>query len=515
MSRSTTGRNAIACRGAARWSFLAAIVLLSVIALWLSRAPLPPHLAPPRVVAKAPPKVAVWLTTNDRRLRLQREPDLLPDPPPGADARPDIAIDTTRTFQTITGFGAALTDASAWLIHQRLDAAQRQVLLDDLFGPPPGLGLDILRVTIGASDFSKTQYTLDDMPKGKTDPDLQHFSFAPELVDVVPTLHAIRAVNPHLRIFASPWSAPPWMKSPDQFAGGMLYAMYEKVFAQYLLRVVDAYAAQGLPLWAITIQNEPSYRPWDYPGMLVDPVARARIIGRYLGPELAKRQPRTLILGWDHNWDQPGQPLKVLGNAAARPYIGGIAWHCYGGEPSAQSEVHDAYPDKGAWLTECSGGGWMQHGELLWLARKVLTGSLRNWARGVVYWNLALDEKHGPHSGGCGNCSGLVTIDAKTGAVSRTDEYYAFAHFSRFVLPGAQRVWSNATGGGLDNVAFRNAHDGTLVLVAVNSSQWARAISVVQDAMAFHYTMPAESVATFVWQPRAVRSARPVTKVKP
>jgi glucosylceramidase len=193
----------------------------------------------------------------------------------------------------------------------------------------------------------------------------------------------------------------------------------------------------------------------------------------------------------------------MLANPEVARYIDGVAWHCYQGSPYTQGQVHRAFPKKDTYITECSGGDWesSKNGELLWFARDLLLAGLRNWARGVVYWNLALDEQHGPHLGGCDACKGVVTIDSHTGEVSRNDEYYAIAHFSRFVLPGAVRVGSNATNKGLDNVAFQNAPDGSVVLVMVNSNTQPRLVVVKQDETRFQYTLPAQSVATFVWDP--------------
>jgi glucosylceramidase len=195
-----------------------------------------------------------------------------------------------------------------------------------------------------------------------------------------------------------------------------------------------------------------------------------------------------------------------LADPDASRYVDGIAWHCYRGIASAQSEVHRAFPKKDAYITECSGGDWeaTKNGELLWFARDLLLAGIRHWARGVVYWNLALDEQHGPHFGGCDACKGVVTIDSHTGEVSRNDEYYAFAHFSRFVLPGAFRVGSGDPDKGLANVAFQNASDGSVVLVMVNSKAEARSVSVMQGETRFQYTMPPQSVATFVWDPEQV-----------
>ncbi|BFI97289.1 MAG: glucosylceramidase [Rhodanobacter sp.] len=479
--------------------------LLTACALAALRVPLRLLPTPALLIPALPdtPQVQLWLSTQDRRLRLARQPDISATvADTDADApKADIVVDSSRTFQSIVGFGAAMTDASAWLVRHRLGNMQRLVFMSEMFGPPPGLNLNMLRVTIGASDFSLQPYTLDDMPAGQSDPGLDHFNLAPVMQDTVPALREALTINPQLRIIASPWSAPAWMKSNDSLIGGTLQPQYEAVYAQYLARYVDAMRGQGVPIWALTVQNEPAFQPLTYPGMLLPADARARIIGQYLGPALASRQPRTLILGWDHNWDAPEQPLAVLGDDDARRYIDGVAWHCYAGNPSAQTRVHHAYPRKDAYLTECSGGDWSsaRNGELLFFVRDVLLTSLRNWARGVVYWNLALDENHGPHSGGCANCKGMVVINSKTGAVHRNDEYYAFAHFSRFVLPGAVRVWSTDTGPDIHNVAFRNADDGSIVLVVANGRRQASRLVIAQDKLSFDYTMPPESVATFVW----------------
>ncbi|MFZ0872228.1 MAG: glycoside hydrolase family 30 beta sandwich domain-containing protein, partial [Rhodanobacter sp.] len=380
---------------------------------------------------------------------------------------------------------------------------QRGALLQELFGPAPGLNLNMMRLTIGASDFSLQQYTLDDLPAGEVDPQLQHFNVAFNLRDVIPMTREALSVNPQLRIIATPWSAPAWMKISENLLGGELLEKFESTYADYLVKYVDTYRKYGIPIFALTVQNEPGFIPLTYPSMDLPLSTRARIIAQYLGPALASRKPRTLILDWDHNWDEPEQPLSMLANPDVARYIDGVAWHCYQGSPYTQGQVHRAFPKKDTYITECSGGDWesSKNGELLWFARDLLLAGLRNWARGVVYWNLALDEQHGPHLGGCDACKGVVTIDSRTGDVSRNDEYYAIAHFSRFVLPGAVRVESNATDKGIDNVAFQNVPDGSVVLVMVNSNTVARRIVVKQDETRFQYTLPPQTVATFVWDP--------------
>lgn len=261
------------------------------------------------------PDVSEWVSTADRRLQLAPQPDVpfVATPP----AHPDVVIDTQRTYQTIVGFGAALTDASAWLLRNKLGEQRRAAVLRELFGPPPGLNFNMLRLTIGASDFSLKPYTLDDLPRGGTDPTLRHFNVADNLRDVIPTTREILAIDPQLQIVASPWSAPGWMKSSGSLIGGALLEEYEPVFAAYLVRYLDAYRSYGIPIFALTLQNEPNFVPKTYPGMELTAEARTRIISQYLGPMLATRRPPTVILGWDHNWDEPQQPLSVLGDPDA------------------------------------------------------------------------------------------------------------------------------------------------------------------------------------------------------
>ena len=493
-------------RGALSWLAVSSIALVTGLALCL------PHMCTPEkaiVAASKPapikasvlPAVQVWLSTADRKLRLVRQSDLamatreaLPD---------DVIIDTQATYQSMVGFGAAITDSSAWLIQHRISSVQRHALLRELFGPPPSLNMAMTRLTIGASDFSLHYYTMDDMPAGKVDPSLAHFNVTANLQDVIPTVQEALSVNPQLRIIASPWSAPAWMKNSDNLITGELLEPFESLYANYLVKYVEAYSGYGIPIFALTVQNEPAFEPETYPGMGMPAAARARFIGQYLGPTLARRAPKTGILEWDHNWDEPQEPLDVLADPEVARYVDGVGWHCYQGTPSTQSEVHRAHPKKDVYITECSGSDWesARNGELLLFARDVLLAGIRQWARGVVYWNVALDEQHGPHVGGCELCKGVVTVDSHTGKVSRNDEYYAFAHFSRFVLPGDVRVGSTETDLKLNNVAFQNPTDGSLVLVVVNSHVDARDISVKEGQTGFQYTMPPQSVATFVWNP--------------
>lgn len=453
--------------------------------------------------------VQAWVTRADQSLLLARAADTAFSTSAPADI--NIDVDASVRYQSMVGFGAAITDASAWLIQNRLSGTQRTALMEELFGRGTGIGLSFTRLTIGASDFSRTHYTLDDMPAGQTDDALAHFSIDPLRADVLPTVKSALALNPRLAVMASPWSAPAWMKangsltrSPDPAVKGTLRPQAYDAFARYLVKFADAMRAEGVPLHALTAQNEPHYEPPDYPGMLLDPAARATLVGQHLGPLLAQRASAPRLLDWDHNWDDPNSPLSVLADPVARPFVTGVAWHCYAGNVSAQTQVHNAYPDKETYFTECSGGQWapVWSDNLLWNVRTLVIGATRNWARGVLLWNLALDENHGPHLGGCTNCRGVVTINSTTGAVTRNVEYYALAHASRFVRPDAQRIDSSTAVNGLDSVAFRNADDGSIVLIVANSAGAARSVSVRQAGQAFAYSLDAGSVATFVWTPK-------------
>lgn len=441
----------------------------------------------------------MWVTTGDQQKLLSREPDVAFSARDTAGV-PTIAVDDSASYQEMVGFGASITDASAMLVN-RLPPERHEALLRELFHPDSGIGLSFTRLTIGASDFSPRHYSYDDMPRGRRDPTLARFSIDSDRSDRLPVVQRALAINPQLKVMASPWSAPGWMKTSGSLIKGSLRPDAFGPFAEYFRRYIEAYRAEGVPIYAITIQNEPHFEPADYPGMRVDPPARARFIGAYLGPLFAREQIPTLILDWDHNWDEPNSPLQVLADSVARRYIAGVAWHCYGGEVSAQGKVHDAFPAKDAYFTECSGGEWAPKfaDNLVWTVRTLIIGSTRNWARGVLLWNLALDEHYGPHKGGCGNCRGVVTIHSQSGAITRNDEYYSLAHASRFVRPGARRIESSTGVAGLESVAFRNP-DSSTVLIVVNTAPEERRFNVAAGGKSLVHALPAGAVATLRWR---------------
>jgi len=445
--------------------------------------------------------VEAWVTTGDKTKLLARAPNVRFTDGEQNGVPTRIDVDTAIAYQEMVGFGAAITDASAWLIQTRLSPAQREALLQDLFGRPTGIGLSFTRLTIGASDFSRTHYSLDDVPAGQSDPSLSRFSIDANRSDVLPVVKRALAINRALEVMASPWSAPAWMKTTGSLIKGTLRTDAYPAFANYLRRYVQSYEAEGVPIFAITLQNEPHFEPENYPGMRLTPAQRADVIGNHVGPLFERSGVTTRILDWDHNWDEQASPLAVLEDSSARRYVNGVAWHCYAGDVAAQTPVHDAYPEKDVYFTECSGGQWAPNwaDNLVWYTRTLIIGSTRGWAKGVLLWNLALDESHGPHLGGCGDCRGVVTINSKTGAVTRNEEYYALAHASRFVRTGARRIASTAAADSVETVAFRNT-DGSKVLIAVNAAKAERTFAVRCGNRSFRFTLPPGAVVTFRWQ---------------
>jgi glucosylceramidase len=401
------------------------------------------------------------------------------------------------------GFGAAITDASAELL-SRLPADKRRAIMAELFGRRNGgLGLSFTRLTVGASDFSRTHYSYDDTPGNAPDPGLKYFSIAPARRDVLPRVREALAINRQLKVMISPWSPPAWMKTSKSLIKGQLEPQYYRAFANYLARTIEALGREGVPVSMLTIQNEPDFEPGDYPGMRVNPPERAIIIGRYVGPTLRASGLKTQILDYDHNWDNPEMPLAVLGDPTARQYVSGVAWHCYEGDVPAQTPVHNAYPEKDAWETECSGGEWApKFGETLgWMTDKLIIGASNNWARGSLLWNLALDPQHGPHHGGCGDCRGVITIDPASGAITRNVEYYVLGHASPFVLPGAYRLGMTKRSDSVDAAAFLNP-DGSRVAI-LHRKTGAGPVSIALDGKRYLVTLPEGAVATVRWDARS------------
>ena len=412
-----------------------------------------------------------------------------------------ITVNDAVRYQRVEGFGASLTDSSAWLLANKLTTAQRNEWLERLFDPQKGIGLSLLRQPMGSSDFSLEDYTYDDVPAGESDPELKHFSIEKDQAYILPVLKEILAVNPNVRVIATPWSAPAWMKSSQSLIKGSLNPEAYPALANYFVNFVKAYLEAGVPIFAVMPQNEPLNIPADYPGLGMTPAEQADFVSTALGPAFHAAGLRTKIFIFDHNWNLMHFPIEVLSDPKTAAYVSGIATHCYGGNVAAQVELHERFPHLPIWMTECSGGDW-QKGNLLVEQARLIIHSMRNWSQTVILWNLALDQNHQPHLGGCTDCRGVLTVRREDAAseVVPTADFTALALASKFVRRGAERIASNTFGpDSLEDVAFQNS-DGSLVLLVLNSSSKPVAFNIAWGGKYAVYTLNGDSAATFVWQ---------------
>jgi glucosylceramidase len=442
-----------------------------------------------------PPTAQVWMSTADGTQKLVHHPDVPLVAPSDDPALPGIAVDEEATFQTMAGFGAAMTESSAWLLATKLSSDARHALLEQLFDPENGIGLSILRLPIGASDFSLSNFSYDD-----SGPPLDDFSLAHDQSWTMPMLKEIQQVNPALALVATPWSPPWWMKTTNSMVGGALRPTRRALHAAYLLRFVKAYQEQGLPITALSLQNEPYNLPQSAPGMYMAPEEQAELIKTYVGPLFAANGLATQLLVWDHNWEDVDYPKTVLADDAARAFVAGTAFHCYYGDPAVQDDLHAQHPDLDIWVTECSSGMWLGDDAGNFAAQaKLLIDATRHWARAVLRWNLALDENRGPQNHGCNACTGTVEIRQGDGQVTLSPEYYTLGHFARFVRAGARRVGSQSVGAPstVEHVAFVNP-DGSLVVIVHNPDATQVAAEVRSARGAFSYSLPPGGLATFV-----------------
>lgn len=443
----------------------------------------------------------VFLTRGDQIKLFNNEGKLLIKTV-GSTNWPVIVIDTAVRFQTIEGYGAALTGSSAYLLNRKMNALNRKTLLKDLFDPITGIGISYLRLTMGASDFSLSNFSYDDMAVGQNDFNLEHFNMSQDTLDVIPMAKEILEVYPEMTYLGSPWSPPGWMKTGGSMVGGSLRTDCYSTYANYFIKYIQAMGQEGIRIDAITPQNEPLYSTASYPCMDMQPNAQLDFIKDHLGPKFAAADIVAKIIIYDHNWDRPDYPITILNDPDAKQYIEGSGFHAYGGQVTAMSAVHDAYPDKSLYFTEISGGRWSPDfsENLMWFMQNIFIGTARNWSKNALLWNLALDQNDGPKNNGCGDCRGVVTINSITGQVTKNVEYYCLAHFAKFIRPGAERISTKIPQGltNIDAVSFQNT-DGTKVLVALNTGSENKIFSIKQSNNNMSYTLPAKSVVTIVW----------------
>lgn len=405
-----------------------------------------------------------------------------------------VEVNAREEYQVIDGFGASFTDSAAYLMNQVLNEPQREEVMQRLFDPQEGIGLSVLRQPMGASDYARTIYSYNDLPEGESDPGLTRFSIAHDEADIIPLLQRALALNPDIKLFASPWSAPGWMKTSGSMIAGQLKPEHYGAYAEYFVKYIQAFAGHGLPIYAVTPQNEPLYEPHHYPSMLMLPDTQAEFVREHLKPAFVRNGIESKILCYDHNWDRPDYPLDVLEQAGDS--VDGVAWHWYGGEPAAQSKVYRAVPGKEVHFTEGSGGEWIPPFEQAF-SNVMRTGIriLQNYSQSFILWNMALDELNGPTVPGFGKstCRGVVTVNQQSGTLEYTLDYYALAHFSKIIRPQAVRIGCQSGKDSVYAVAFRNP-DASIAALLFNDSEQAENVALKLDGgEALSFRMGAKS----------------------
>ena len=439
--------------------------------------------------------VEFWLTQSDQSALLQKQ-STKPSFGTRSNKYPVITVDETQLFQSIDGFGYTLTGGSAFVIN-KLNKLEKAKILRELFGNDENsISISYLRVSLGASDLNDRAFSYDDLGEGETDINLSRFDLGPDKADVIPLLKEILRINPKIKILASPWSPPVWMKDNNSSKGGSLQPKYYDVYAQYFVKYIRQMQAEGIRIDAITPQNEPLH-PGNNPSLLMTALQQAAFIRDSLGPAFQRAKIKTKIIIYDHNCDRPDYPIDILNDPKAKAFIDGSAFHLYRGNITALTTVRNAHPDKHLYFTEqytASNGNFGN--DLKWHLKNVVIGSTRNWSRNALEWNLANDAAFKPHTiGGCATCKGALTIE--NDQITRNVGYYIIAHASKFVPPGSVRIDSNISGD-LQNVAFKTPR-GKKVLIVENDGKETAAFNIAFKNKWATTSLSAGAVGTFVW----------------
>jgi glucosylceramidase len=447
--------------------------------------------------------VEVWITSSDEAgvvAGLEEQPNLAFSAD-AKDATATIEINDKNVYQQMEGGGAAFTDAAAWLIGEKLSAVQREKVMHRLFDPIGGIGLSFLRNPIGSSDLTREWYTYDDDADDRSDASLPHFSIDRDLAHVIPLTKFARKLNPRLTLMVNAWSPPAWMKSSGSLVAGGVLPQYYAHHANYHVKTIQAYEAQGLHVDYVSLNNEPTCcKEINYPSiLLITSSDMAAMLKDYWFPAFKSNHITTKILLLDFNWNRADLVEPLLKDDAIRssPLVAGVAWHGYGGDVTVQSRLHNQY-GVDQFFTERSGfgGGSRQQKQDM----QDMVHVIRNWGKTFVKWPVAVDENNGPNRGGCDTCRGLVTVhtrDTRAGQVDYTIEYYTMGQLTKFVPNGSYRIDSTENPDIL-NVAFRDPN-GSLILVAYNNTTTTQAFKVRWRSESFHYTLPVNTTATFRW----------------
>ncbi|MBM3845205.1 MAG: glycosyl hydrolase [Verrucomicrobia bacterium] len=442
--------------------------------------------------AAAPATVTSWVSSEDLKQQLSPQPNLALGPTRRS-AGSSIRIDDSVRHQSILGLGSSLEHSTCYNL-SLLPPETRETVLERVVHPDRGIGMNLMRICIGTSDFAPGPfYTYNDLPPGEEDPRLQKFSIERDRDYVLPAIRIAQRLNPQLRFFASPWTPPPWMKTNRKYGGGFLRRECHPYFAEYLVRFIEAYRAEGIPIHALTIQNEPEFGPEPYPSCLWTAEQQRDFIRDHLGPLFRSRGIQTLIWGFDHNFDNPGFPATLFRDPAAAQYVEGAAFHHYVGKPSGMLTLHREFPQKSIYFTEGSVFGVVGALQMI--------SFFENRAQSYNAWVTMIDHRGKPNVSGFHDCSPtIVVLNRDTLQTEYRSDYFLYGQFMRFIQRGAVRVESVARRSrGFGQVAFLNP-DGQVVLVVANASPRDSTFLVNYRDQQFEATLPPRSVGTYLWR---------------
>lgn len=447
------------------------------------------------------PTARCFLTSKDSSDRLTEKARLsaraLPQP---AESGYTVMLDPARRFQEIQGIGGAITDSAAETYY-KLPEEQRRKVLNAYFDPQEGIGYSLARTHIHSCDFSSSSYTYvkDD------DAALESFSVEPDRKFRIPLIREALAINPQMKLFASPWSPPAWMKdNRNMLRGGKLRPEHRQTWADYYVKFFQAYQAEGIRFWGLTVQNEPM-APQSWESCLFTGEEERDFVRDHLGPTLWKSGYRDLrLMIWDHNRSLAYQRgAAVLSDPEAARYVWGTAFHWYVGDMyESLSRLHDAFPDKAIFFSEgCNGPfDWARFDDWSYGESygRSMVHDFNHWAAGWTDWNILLDERGGPNH--VNNfCFAPIHGDTRKGTLHFQNSYYYIGHFSKFVKPGDHRIACTTTSTELEATAFVNA-EGQTVTVALNRTDKPMDARIWQRGRALEVRLPAHSIATILWE---------------
>lgn len=459
-----------------------------------------------------PEAVQVWMSSEDMKQTLTQGAPIPLDVAGKPGIERVIKVNPAKSYQSILGMGSSFEHTTCYNLF-KLGPEKMSETIGKLVDPEKGIGMNLMRICIGTPDFTgEPWYSYDDMPEGQTDPKLEHFTIDKDRAYVLPVLKKALEVNPGLLFFASPWSPPGWMKTTKDMIGGHLESRWYSVYAKYFVKFIQAYAAEGIPIHAVTIQNEPGVNTRDYPtsewypscqwAVLEDPdtfgpvvhdvmgLLERDFIRDHLGPAFRDAGATTKIWCYDHNLNNLWYPRNILKDPGTAQYVEGTGFHAYSGKPEQMGEFYKEFPKKSVYFTEGSVSG-------VGGAMKIIS-YFRNGSRSYNSWVIMIDYDGLPNNGPFKTKSTCIQPRKDGSGVDYHFEYYMYGQFMRFVKRSAVRIDSSEGDGLFGNVAFRNP-DGPIVLVAANRDRQPVQFSVQCGKEAFSAEMPPKSVATYVW----------------